>query len=101
MAIISWPIQCLFLDGWCQLSLAAAVFAASGRLAFTGCNAVARRYGNGCANEGAAVDRYAAGCLGNRGDTAAMRRLRMIHWGGMLANFVILSTLAMSARFIL
>jgi hypothetical protein len=35
------------------------------------------------------------------GDTAAMRRLRMIHWGGMLANIVILSTLASSARFIL
>jgi len=35
------------------------------------------------------------------GDAAAMRRLRMIHWGGMLANIVILVTLASSVRFIL
>jgi len=34
------------------------------------------------------------------GDLAAMRRLRMIHWGGMLANIVIIATLASSARFI-
>jgi hypothetical protein len=35
------------------------------------------------------------------GDTAAMRRLRLIHWGGMLANIVILASVASSARFIL
>jgi hypothetical protein len=35
------------------------------------------------------------------GDTAAMRRLRLIHWSGMLANIVILVTVASSVRFIL
>jgi hypothetical protein len=35
------------------------------------------------------------------GDTAAMRRLRLIHWGGMLANILVLATVASSVRFIL
>jgi hypothetical protein len=35
------------------------------------------------------------------GDTAAMRRLRFIHCGSMLANVVVLATLASSARFII
>jgi hypothetical protein len=34
------------------------------------------------------------------GDSTAMRRLRRIHWGGMLANIVILVTLASSVQFI-
>jgi hypothetical protein len=35
------------------------------------------------------------------GDAAATRRLRLIHWGGMLANIVILATLASSVRHVL
>jgi len=35
------------------------------------------------------------------GDPTAMRRLRAIHWGGMLINIVILATVASSVRFIL
>ena len=35
------------------------------------------------------------------GDAAAMRRMRLIHWGGMLANIVVLATVASSVRFIL
>ena len=34
------------------------------------------------------------------GDTAAMRRLRLIHWGGMLANVVVIATVASSVSFI-
>ena len=34
------------------------------------------------------------------GDTAAMRRLRLIHWGGMLANILVIATVASSLRFI-
>jgi hypothetical protein len=80
--------------------VATAVFAASGRMAFT-----------------AAMLLLAATAMASRrrvlqlidtqqtawqsGDTAAMRRLRLIHWGGMLANIVILVTVASSVRFIL
>jgi hypothetical protein len=35
------------------------------------------------------------------GDGAAMRRLRLVHWGGMLANIVVLVMVASSAPFIL
>jgi hypothetical protein len=35
------------------------------------------------------------------GDTAAMRRLRLIHWGGMLANVLVFATVASSVPFIL
>jgi hypothetical protein len=35
------------------------------------------------------------------GDTAAMRRLRLIHWGGMLANIVILAGVASTVPLIL
>ena len=34
------------------------------------------------------------------GDSAAMRRLRLIHWGGMLANILIFATVASSVPFI-
>ena len=34
------------------------------------------------------------------GDTAAMRRLRLIHWGGMLANILVVVTVASSMSFI-
>jgi hypothetical protein len=35
------------------------------------------------------------------GDAAAMRRMRMIHWGGMLANIAILAAVASSVPHIL
>ena len=80
--------------------LATAVFAASGRMAFTAAmlllatTAMAAR-----SRVLQLIDAQQAAW--QSGDTAAMRRLRIIHWGGMLANIVILSTLASSARFIL
>ena len=80
--------------------VATAVFAASGRMAFT-----------------AAMLLLAATAMAMRsrvlqlidtqqtawqsGDTTAMRRLRLIHWGGMLANIVIIATVASGLRFIL
>jgi hypothetical protein len=80
--------------------LATAVFAASGRMAFT-----------------AAMLLLAAAAMAVRkrvlqlidalqtawqsGDAAAMRRLRLVHWGGMLANIVVLAMVASSAPFIL
>ena len=35
------------------------------------------------------------------GDTAAMRRMRLIHWGGMLTNIVVIAAVASSVRLIL
>jgi hypothetical protein len=35
------------------------------------------------------------------GDAAAIRRMRLIHWGGMLANIVIIAAVASSVRHIL
>jgi hypothetical protein len=80
--------------------VATAVFAASGRMAFT-----------------AAMLLLAATAMIARtrvlqlidmeqtawqsGDTAAMRRLRIIHCGAMLANIAVLATVASSVRFIL
>ena len=88
-----WMVGCTGL-------VATAVFAASGRTAFT-----------------AAMLLLAATAMASRrrvlqlidtqqtasqsGDTAAMRRLRLIHWGGMLANIVILASVASSVPFIL
>src|SRR6266403_5480573 len=34
------------------------------------------------------------------GDTAAMRRLRLIHWGGMRAHILVFATVSCSASFI-
>jgi hypothetical protein len=80
--------------------VATAVFAASGRMAFT-----------------AAMLLLAATAIAVRtkvlqkidtqqtawqsGDAAAMRRLRLIHWGGMLGNIVILAAVASSVSLIL
>jgi hypothetical protein len=88
-----WMVGCTGL-------VATAVFAASGRMAFT-----------------AAMLLLAATAMASRrrvlqlidtqqtasqsGDTAATRRLRLIHWSGMLANIVILATVASSVPFIL
>jgi hypothetical protein len=35
------------------------------------------------------------------GDAAAMRRMRLIHWGGMLANIAILAAVASTVPLIL
>ena len=80
--------------------LATAVFAASGRLAFAAAMLLL------AASAMAVRSRVlhlidAQQAAWQAGDPAAMHRLRLIHWGGMLANIVILSTLASSARFIL
>ena len=59
-----------------------------------GCHAAARRYGNGCADVGCCSGSTRSKPPGNQGDAAAMRRLRLIHWGGMLANLVIIAAVA-------
>jgi hypothetical protein len=80
--------------------VATAVFAASGRMAFTAAMLL-------LAATALAVRRRVVELIDTQqtawqsGDTAAMRRLRLIHWGGMLANIVILATVASSVRFIL
>jgi hypothetical protein len=80
--------------------IATAVFAASGRMAFTAAMlllaataiAVRRRVL-------ARID--AQQTAWQSGDPTAMRRLRLIHWGGMLGNFVILAAVASSVSLIL
>jgi hypothetical protein len=80
--------------------LATAVFAASGRMAFTAAmlllaaTAIAVRK-----HVLARIDRQQTAW--QSGDTAAMRRLRLIHWGGMLGNIVILAAVASSVSLIL
>jgi hypothetical protein len=89
----------LWMVGFTAL-VATAVFAASGRMAFTvamlllAATAMAVR-----ARVLQLIDTQQTAW--QLGDTAAMRRLRLIHWGGMLANIVILASVATSARFIL
>ena len=84
----------------CTSLVATAVFAASGRMAFTAAMLL-------LAATAMAVRRRvlqlidAQQTASQSGDTAAMRRLRLIHWSGMLANIVILVTVASSVRFIL
>ena len=80
--------------------VATAVFAASGRMMFTAemlLLAVAAMAVRGRVLQ--LIDTQQTAW--QSGDTAAMRRLRLIHWGGMLANIVILATVASSVRFIL
>ena len=80
--------------------LATAVFAASGRMAFTAAMLL-------LAATAIAVRRHVLARIDMQqtawqsGDTAAMRRMRLIHWGGMLANIVILAAVASSVRHIL
>ena len=80
--------------------LATAVFAASGRMAFTA--AMLLLASTAMAVRSRVLQLIdAQQAAWQSGDNTAMRRLRLIHWGGILANIVILSTLASSARFIL
>ena len=80
--------------------VATAVFAASGRKGFMAemlllaATAMAVR-----TRVVPRIDTQLTAC--KSGDAAAMRRMRLIHWGGMLANIVILAAVASSVRHIL
>jgi hypothetical protein len=80
--------------------VATTVFAASGRMAFTAAMLL-------LAATAMAVRTWVLPLIDAQqtawqsGDAAAMRRMRLIHWGGMLANIVILAAVASSVRLIL
>jgi len=80
--------------------VATAVFAANGRMAFTAEMLL-------LAMTAVAVRRKVLHCVDAQqiawraGDTAAIRRLRLIHLGTMLANIAILASVLSSTRFIL
>jgi hypothetical protein len=80
--------------------VATAVFAASGRMAFTAemlllaATAMAVR-----TRVIPRIDTQLTAC--KSGDAAAMRRMRLIHWGGMLANIAILAAVASTVPLIL
>lgn len=80
--------------------VATAVFAAGGRMAFAA--AMLLLAAAAMAARRSVLERIDTHQIAwQSGDTAAIRRLRAIHWGGMLANVAILATVASSARFIL
>jgi hypothetical protein len=80
--------------------VATAVFAASGRMAFTA--AMLSLAATAMAVRGKVLQLIdAQQTAWQSGDAAAMRRMRLIHWGGMLANIVILAAVASSVRHIL
>jgi len=87
-----WMVGCTGL-------VATAVFAASGRMAFTAemllLAATAMTARRGVLQR---IDTQQSAW--QSGDTAAMRRLRLIHWGGMLANNLVVGTVAGSLSFI-
>ena len=80
--------------------VATAVFAASGRMAFTAAMLL-------LAATAIVVRKRVLQLIDMQqtawqsGDTAAMRRLRIIHCGAMLANIAVLATVASSVRYIL
>ena len=81
-------------------SVATIAFAASGRLAFAAAMLL-------LAVASIAVRRIVVQRIDTQqtawrsGDTTAMRRLRLIHWGGMLTNILVFATIASSVQFIL
>ena len=87
-----WMVGCTGL-------VATAVFAASGRWAFAAAMLL-------LAATAMAVRRMVPRRIDTQqsawqsGDTAAMRRLRLIHWGGMLTNIAILAAVASSVPFL-
>jgi len=87
-----WMVGCTGL-------VATAVFAASGRMAFTAemllLAATAMTVRRGVLQR---IDTQQSAW--QSGDTAAMRRLRLIHWGGMLANVLVIAIVASSVSFI-
>ena len=80
--------------------VAVAVFAASGRMAFTAAMLLLAATAMAVRNRVLQLIDTQQTAL-ESGDTTAMQRLRLIHWGGMLANIVILATVASGVRFIL
>ena len=79
--------------------VATAVFAASGRIGFTAamlCLAAVALAARRVVLQRIDTQQTAW----QSGDTAAMRRLRLIHWGGMLANIVVLAAVASGVPFI-
>jgi len=84
----------------CTGIVAAAVFAASGRMAFTaGLLLLAATAMSVRSSVLQRIDTQQRAW--QSGDTAAMRRLRLIHWGGMLANILVIATVGSSVPFIL
>jgi len=76
------------------------VFAASGRMGFTAAMlllAVASIAGRRGVLQW--IDAQQSAC--QSGDAAALCRLRLIHWGGMLANILVFATVASGASSIL
>ena len=75
--------------------VATAVFAASGRVAFTA--EMLLLAATAMAVRGRVLQLIdAQQTAWQSGDAAAMRRMRLIHWGGMLANIAILAAVASS-----
>ena len=88
-----WMVGCTGL-------VATAVFAASGRMAFTA--AMLLLAATAIAVRTKVLQRIdMQQTAWQSGDAAAMRRLRLIHWGGMLANIVIIAAVASSMPHIL
>jgi hypothetical protein len=80
--------------------VATAVFAASGRMAFTA--EMLLLAATAMAVRGRVLQLIdAQQTAWQSGDAAAMRRMRLIHWGGMLANIVILAAVASTVPHIL
>lgn len=80
--------------------VASGVFAASGRIGFTAAMlllAVASIAGRRPVLQWIDTQQSAL----QSGDTAAMRRLRLIHWGGMLTNILVIAGVASSVQFII
>jgi hypothetical protein len=76
------------------------VFAASGRIGFSAAMlllAVTSIAGRKAVLQW--IDTQQSAC--QSGDTAALRRLRLIHWGGMLANILVFATVASGVSSIL
>jgi hypothetical protein len=80
--------------------VAAAIFAASGRMAFTA--EMLLLTVTAMAVRGRVLQLIdAQQTAWQSGDTAALRRMRLIHWGGMLTNIVVIAAVASSVRLIL
>ena len=83
----------------CTGIVAAAVFAASGRMAFTA--GLLLLAATAMAVRSSVLQRIDTQQRAwQSGDTAAMRRLRLIHWGGMLGNVLVIATVASGVSFI-
>ena len=80
--------------------VATAVFAASGRMAFTA--EMLLLAATAMAVRGRVLQLIdAQQTAWQSGDAAALRRMRLIHWGGMLGNIVIIAAVASTVPLIL